>query len=61
MKQIMIKEMAINKDGKEIVIDKQILNVCKKCISEFIGNEFREMKIRNTSYGADCDECGEFE
>ena len=33
----------------------------EKCISEFIGNEFREMKIRNTSYDADCDECGEFE
>ena len=61
MKQVIIEETDFDKNGKEIVIDKQILNVCKKCISEFIGNEFREMKIRNTSYDADCDECGEFE
>ena len=61
MKQVIIIERDIDKDGKEIVIVIEGKHVCKKCISEFIGNEFREMKIRNTSYGADCDECGEFE
>ena len=60
MKQVIIEETDFDKDGKEIVIDKQILNVCKKCIGEYIDYEDTG-SITDTTYDADCDECGEFE
>ena len=60
MKQVITEETDFDKEGKEIVIDKQTLNICKKCIGEFIGDEFT-VSITDTTYDADCDECGEFE
>tara|TARA_R110002020_G_C16226253_1_gene767998 strand:- start:397 stop:597 length:201 start_codon:yes stop_codon:yes gene_type:complete len=59
MKQVIIEETDIE-NGKEIVIDKQTLNICEKCIGDYIGDE-DTVSITDTTYDADCDDCGEFE
>jgi len=59
MKQVIIEETDIE-NGKEIVIDRQTLNICKICIGDYIGDE-HTVSITKTSYDSDCDDCGKCE
>tara|TARA_R100001509_G_C4856139_1_gene211789 strand:- start:313 stop:522 length:210 start_codon:yes stop_codon:yes gene_type:complete len=59
MKRITIEETDI-KDGKEIVIDSESLNLCNGCAKNYV-MDVDIVSIENTSYDGDCDDCGEFE
>ena len=57
MFRVVIEETDINSEGNEIVIDKEILNVCKICVYDYKGH-CDVKSIEKTTYNAHCDDCG---
>ena len=60
MYRVIILEKELNSKGKAVIIDKEILNVCKICVFDYKGSGDVH-SIEESCYDADCDDCGDFE